>query len=116
VRAARLFDRVLAPPTSPNHDVASEFRRDLEDCAHESQAKTGGVAPDEPTWPAKLLKTKKLMLAERVGFVPVGAEPEARRRAPEDQPLQTIRPKSELAERVGFEALLGVVNKELTGS
>ena len=34
------------------------------------QAKIGRVAPGEPARPAKLLKTKKLMLAERVGFEP----------------------------------------------
>lgn len=33
-------------------------------------AKTGIVARDEPTTPAKLLNRKKLKLAERVGFVP----------------------------------------------
>jgi hypothetical protein len=56
-------------------DVSFEFRPDLEDCRDEFQAKTGGVAPEEPTPPAKLLKAKDRHLAERVGFVPVVPAP-----------------------------------------
>ncbi len=51
-------------------DRTVEFRRDFEDRADESKAKTRRVAPAEPTWPAKLLKTKDRELAERVGFEP----------------------------------------------
>ena len=38
-------------------------------------AKKRRVARGEPTGPTKLLKTKKLRLAERVGFVPVVPSP-----------------------------------------
>ena len=58
---------------SPTHvarltDATSNSGVIREECTHELKAKTGGVAPDEPTWLAKSLKTKKLNLAERVGF------------------------------------------------
>jgi hypothetical protein len=51
------------------------------------------------------LKTKKLMLAERVGFAPARDEPQAKRGVTEDHPTPptTESQMRELAERVGFE-------------
>jgi hypothetical protein len=56
--------RALGAPTCPSlPSFSTTYSRIL-------GAKKRRLARREPTWPAKLLKTNKLMLAERVGFEP----------------------------------------------
>ena len=54
------------------------------------EAKIGSVAPEEPTRPATFLKTQKLNLAERVGFVPKRRVP----REPAKPEGHTLQPRS----------------------